>query len=94
MYFFLGICKRGRRCGSCTRPIPKGEKFFETSEWTDDRAYPKKSNLCLLCAEKLSDKDFIIYLRKLLRKLVEMNELVAKQPKPEVTQNDSKELAF
>lgn len=68
MQFNTSIVKRSRTCKTCGGVVQKGHIIIEKVMWLG-QGYPIKEMLCLDCAEKYTNPDFIKYLEQLIVKL-------------------------
>lgn len=75
MNYQLTIALKQRKCSMCSAKIIKGTKLFVMSDWPRDRDFPTKKNICLNCAPKLTDPEFVEYLRTLLKELSHLETL-------------------
>ena len=66
MYVEISIPSRGRTCSMCQKRIEKGDKHFILTDWLQEVKYPIKKNVCIECADKISNPDFLIALERLI----------------------------
>ncbi len=71
MIFFKVECaKRDRRCGMCKEKIERNSmlfKYFHYDKKTIE--YPLQENICLQCADKLTNPIFVSYIGQLYHSL-------------------------
>mgnify|MGYP003393938723 CR=1 FL=1 len=75
MNYQLTIAIKQRKCSMCSAKITKGTKLFVMSDWPRDADFSIKKNICLDCAPKLTDPEFVVYLRNLLKELEHLETL-------------------
>lgn len=66
MKYQLDIVKRKRACHFCNTYIQQGEKMFVELEYDPNLPYPTKRNICLNCASKIINKEFLGFLNTLV----------------------------
>lgn len=75
MNFQLTIAIKQRKCSMCSTKIDKATKLFVMSDWPRNQDFPTKKNICLNCAPKLTDPEFISFLKTLLKELAHLETL-------------------
>jgi len=86
MNYQLTIAIKQRKCSMCPTKINKDTKLFVMSDWPRHQNFPTKKNICLNCASKLTEPEFVAFLKTLLKELenLEILQLTAAQ-KPNTT---------
>ncbi len=80
MNYQLTIAIKQRKCNMCSAAISKGTKLFVMSDWPRGQDFPTKKNICLGCAPKLTDLEFIAFLKTLLNELENLKALQETTP--------------
>jgi len=69
MIFELGLSTRQRKCGMCARTIEKREQHFTLTQYDPEVPYPIKKNICRYCASRVTEDEFLKFLKELVSKL-------------------------
>ena len=81
-YYNLKMSKRGVVCNNCSQTIPKGINYFVYFNFDKSKmAYPLTQKICLECAEKSVNQNFLDYLKQLcsaIQKNIDGKKIVIK----------------
>lgn len=87
MLFELALSTRNRKCGMCGRTIEKKEQHFTLTQYDPEVPYPIKKNICRYCAIRVTEDDFLKFLKELIPKLTMLKlnnaHLLAEQERKE-----------
>lgn len=74
MPFYLVQPKTKMICGICRKSIDNTEFLFQSKIILEGVKYPLNRNICMQCAKKVRDADFVDSLKKILDDVLELQK--------------------
>lgn len=76
MFYDLKFSKKGVKCSNCYCEVAPKKPYFKFTDYdnpmllANGRKIPNTKNVCLECSSVIMNKEFILYLKKVVNSLI------------------------